>query len=156
MWLYSPLSSLPKWYVLAYLQNVWLYSPLSRLPKWYFDNFEKRCMPFYFGGCEGKQVCVIKKKLRIKPDANAWAGSVLFNRIWPHYSRKQLALKIRRNTNMLFINCKVKSGLKMVRTHTSWIWIRMDHGAHCGSRIWVRILTDANSHHSIRGGDENI
>eukprot|EP00094_Tigriopus_californicus_P005670 TCALIF_05465-PA protein Name:"Similar to Ppn Papilin (Drosophila melanogaster)" AED:0.16 eAED:0.17 QI:0/0/0/0.82/0.81/0.82/34/0/2463 len=22
-------------------------------PKWYFDNFEKRCMPFYYGGCEG-------------------------------------------------------------------------------------------------------
>jgi hypothetical protein len=20
---------------------------------WYFDNFEKRCMPFYYGGCEG-------------------------------------------------------------------------------------------------------
>ena len=22
-------------------------------PKWYFDNSEKRCMPFYYGGCEG-------------------------------------------------------------------------------------------------------
>jgi Kunitz/Bovine pancreatic trypsin inhibitor domain len=30
-------------------------TPLKRLPKWYFDNFEKRCMPFYFGGCEGKK-----------------------------------------------------------------------------------------------------
>jgi hypothetical protein len=25
----------------------------DRIPKWYFDNFEKRCMPFYYGGCEG-------------------------------------------------------------------------------------------------------
>ena len=25
----------------------------DRIPKWYFDNFEKRCQPFYYGGCEG-------------------------------------------------------------------------------------------------------
>eukprot|EP00095_Tigriopus_kingsejongensis_P009815 maker-scaffold239_size242058-snap-gene-1.22 protein:Tk09815 transcript:maker-scaffold239_size242058-snap-gene-1.22-mRNA-1 annotation:"Papilin" len=25
----------------------------DNLPKWYFDNSEKRCMPFYYGGCEG-------------------------------------------------------------------------------------------------------
>ena len=25
----------------------------DQLPKWYFDNFEKRCLPFYYGGCEG-------------------------------------------------------------------------------------------------------
>ena len=28
----------------------------DRLPKWYFDNLEKRCMPFYYGGCEGKDI----------------------------------------------------------------------------------------------------
>ena len=25
----------------------------DKIPKWYFDNFEKRCQPFYYGGCEG-------------------------------------------------------------------------------------------------------
>uniref|UniRef100_A0A0K2VB06 Papilinlike [Apis florea] n=1 Tax=Lepeophtheirus salmonis TaxID=72036 RepID=A0A0K2VB06_LEPSM len=25
----------------------------DNLPKWYFDNFEKRCVPFYYGGCDG-------------------------------------------------------------------------------------------------------
>ena len=25
----------------------------DRVPQWYFDNFEKRCQPFYYGGCEG-------------------------------------------------------------------------------------------------------
>ncbi|QQP38133.1 Papilinlike, partial [Caligus rogercresseyi] len=25
----------------------------DRHPKWNFDNFEKRCVPFYYGGCEG-------------------------------------------------------------------------------------------------------
>ena len=28
----------------------------DRIPKWYFDNFEKRCMPFYYGGCEGRKI----------------------------------------------------------------------------------------------------
>ena len=30
----------------------------DRIPKWYFDNFEKRCMPFYYGGCEGTDLII--------------------------------------------------------------------------------------------------
>ena len=33
----------------------------DRIPKWYFDNSEKRCMPFYYGGCEGNQ-CFSQKR----------------------------------------------------------------------------------------------
>jgi hypothetical protein len=43
--------------------------PYHRLPKWYFDNFEKRCMPFYFGGCEGRLPYFLPLTVNLKTDA---------------------------------------------------------------------------------------
>ena len=36
----------------------------DRIPKWYFDNFEKRCMPFYYGGCEGRIKSLVEGLIR--------------------------------------------------------------------------------------------
>ena len=40
-------------YLSIYHSIAWAGPCQDRLPKWYFDNMEKRCMPFYYGGCEG-------------------------------------------------------------------------------------------------------
>ena len=35
------------------MSTLYIYSNMYILSNRYFDNSEKRCMPFYFGGCEG-------------------------------------------------------------------------------------------------------
>ena len=44
----------------------------DRIPKWYFDNFEKRCMPFYYGGCEGEKKIFVSRAPSPNDDGRKW------------------------------------------------------------------------------------
>ena len=76
----------------------------DRIPKWYFDNFEKRCMPFYYGGCEGIRKHLVEGLIRF-----------CFQEMGTSTTAKRSARRLvpKNSSRLTFANCPKRLGLAL-------------------------------------------